>query len=93
MTAAMEGYRKATDARYEHVGARIGETLKEGEAGVLFIREDHKVQFPADVQVFYIAPPALNALKRWIDDQARAAAERFRQAQQGAQPERSNANQ
>jgi hypothetical protein len=87
MTLAVDGFRQATDARYEHVRVSIDQTLKEGESGVLFIREDHKVQFPPDVQVFYIAPPALNALKRWIDDQARTAAERFRRAQQAAEPE------
>jgi len=53
------------------IGARTEDTLKEGEAGALFIREDHRVQFPADVQVFYVAPPALDALKRWMNDQMR----------------------
>lgn len=69
---AWQGYQEATQKRYEHIGARINETLKEGEAGVLFIREDHRVQFPPDVQVFYVAPPALDALKRWISDRLRA---------------------
>ncbi len=69
---AWQGYQEATQKRYEHISARINETLKEGEAGVLFIREDHRVQFPPDVQVFYVAPPALDALKRWISDRLRA---------------------
>ena len=87
MTTALEGYRNATDSRYKHIASRIDDTLKEGEAGVLFITEDHKVQFPIDVQVFYVAPPSLDALKRWIDDQARAARERFQQARQAAEPD------
>ena len=85
MNTALEGYRNATDGRYAHIASRIDDTLKEGESGVLFIAEDHKVQFPTDVQVFYIAPPSLDALKRWIDDQARAARERFQQARQAAE--------
>ena len=87
LSTALEGYQSSTKARYEHIGARIDETLKEGESGALFIREDHRVQFPADVKVFYVAPPALDAIKRWIDDQYRAAAERFRQPPAGAGPE------
>ncbi len=75
LSAAVEGYQRATSGRFEHIGNRIGETLKENEAGVLFIREDHRVQFPDDIQVFYVAPPALDALKRWLNDQARSAAQ------------------
>lgn len=70
--AALEGFRESTRARYEHVGARIDETLKEGESGILFIREDHQAQFGEDIQVFYVAPPALDAIKRWINDQMRS---------------------
>ena len=77
---ASEGYRDAVKRRYERIGARIDETLKEGEAGVLFIREDHKVQFPSDIQVFYVSPPGLDAIKRWIDGQVREMARNMEQA-------------
>jgi hypothetical protein len=30
------------------------------------MRENHQVQFPPDVQVFYIAPPALDEIRRWL---------------------------
>ena len=39
---------------------------------MLFISEGHGVQFPSDIQVFFVAPPALDAVKRWINDQMRA---------------------
>ena len=74
VSMAMEGYQQATKARFDHIAARIDETLVEGEAGVLFIRDDHRVQFPTDIRVFYVAPPALDALKRWINDRVRAVA-------------------
>ena len=74
MTLAMDGYRETTQKRFEHMGTRIEETLGEGEVGALFVREDHHIQFPSDVQVFYIAPPSLDALKRWMDAQMRPAA-------------------
>jgi hypothetical protein len=73
LTIAMEGFQEATRLRYERLGKGIDETLKGSESGILFIREDHRVQFPSDIQVFYVAPPALDALNRWRADQMRAA--------------------
>ena len=73
MNMALEGYREATKKRYQHIGSRIDETLKEEEAGALFVHEEHQIQFPSDIRVFYVAPPALDAIKRWISEQLRAA--------------------
>ena len=70
-SAAFDGYEDATKRRYEHIASRIGDTLQGGEAGVLFISENHKVQFPTDIQVFYVAPPSLDAIKRWMSDALR----------------------
>ena len=83
LNTALEGLQQSTQKRFEHIGSRVDETLKEGEAGVLFVREDHRVQFPSDIQVFYVAPPALDALKRWIADQMRSARQN---AQEAAEP-------
>jgi len=58
-------YVEALKKRYEHVTRRIDETLKADEAGVLFIREGHMVQFPQDIEVFSVAPPALDEIHRW----------------------------
>ena len=71
--AAMEGFKQTNRKRFEHIGEVIDSSLKEGEVGALFVREDHGIQFPSDIQVFYIAPPALDALKRWLNDQVTAA--------------------
>ena len=71
---AIDSLREVTAKRYEHVSTRIDETLQEGEVGALFASEDHRIQFPADVQVFYVAPPSLDALKRWVNDQMRPPA-------------------
>ena len=87
LSAATEGFQEATKGRFDHIGARIDETLKDSESGALFISEDHRVQFPTDVKVFYVAPPTLDALKRWIGDQVRLASERFRQPQESIEPE------
>ena len=54
--------------RYEHIAGRIDETLGQDEVGLLIINERHQVQFPADVDVFIVAPPALDEFRRWLDD-------------------------
>ena len=89
LSTALESYQQATTRRYEHIAARIDETLKPEEVGTLFMREDHGVQFPSDVKVFYVAPPALDALKGWINEQVRSVAENLRQAQQAEPIEKS----
>ena len=60
-----EFYVEASRKRYEHVARRIDETLKVNEVGILFIREGHPVQFPQDIEVFSVAPPALDEIHRW----------------------------
>jgi hypothetical protein len=63
---AMEGFQEATQGRFDHIAKKIDDTLKVGESSVLFIGEGHRIQFPSDVRVFYVAPPSLDALKRWL---------------------------
>lgn len=70
-TLAIEGVQNTLQQRFEKIAERIGESLQEDESAALFIREDHRVQFPTDIQVFYVAPPALDTLKRWMDAQIR----------------------
>jgi hypothetical protein len=60
-----EFYQEASQKRYNFIAQQINATLKENEVGVLFIREEHAVQFPASIQVFYVAPPALDDIHRW----------------------------
>jgi hypothetical protein len=75
MQKASECYQEASRRRYELMAKRIDETLKDEEAGILIIGQDHAVQFPPDIQVFYVAPPALDELYRLLRDHARASQE------------------
>lgn len=68
LSTVIQAYNEAGKKRNEHLSRRIDETLGPGEAGVLFMREGHQVQFARDIQVIYIAPPALDELKRWLRD-------------------------
>ena len=68
-----DGYFAALRGRYEHIGRRINETLKPDQMGLLFIQEGHMVQFPPDIEVFTVAPPALDEIRRWQRDEAQKA--------------------
>lgn len=63
-----EFYLESSRKRYEHIAQTIDNTLKEGETGILFIQESHRVQFPKDVEVFNIYPPVLDEIYRWLRD-------------------------
>ena len=67
LTAALQGYQSTLAIRYSNIAEKISEDLAEGQSAALFIHENHRVQFPADVQVFFVAPRALDGLKRWLD--------------------------
>ena len=64
-----EAYIEAGKKRNEFISKHIDETLKENETGLLFMKEGHQVQFPSGIEVFYIAPPALDEINRWLRDQ------------------------
>ncbi|MDP2916992.1 MAG: hypothetical protein Q8O16_03570 [Dehalococcoidia bacterium] len=63
-----EAYREAYKKRNEQITSRLNEALKEDEIGILLMAEDHHVQFPSDIQIIYVAPPALDEIKRWLRD-------------------------
>jgi hypothetical protein len=61
-----EAYLEVHKQRNAYIAKQIDETLKDGEAGILLMREGHQIQFPTNIQVFYIAPPSLDEIKRWL---------------------------
>jgi hypothetical protein len=68
-----ESYNKAHKARNENIAKKIDDALQSEQAGVIFMREGHQVQLPADIQVFYVAPPALDELKRFAREKQEEA--------------------
>ncbi len=64
-------YSGALKQRNEHAIDVIQKTLGEDEVGLLFAREGHGLQFPADIEVFSVVPPAFDELHRWLRDQSR----------------------
>lgn len=67
-----EWLNEASRKRYDHIAKQIGETLGAAEVGLLLISEGHQVQFPEGVEVFYVSPPALDELHRWLRDRMEA---------------------
>jgi hypothetical protein len=65
-TKVFESYTEVGKKRNEYIAGKIDKTLKTDEIGILLMRENHQVQFPSDIQVFYVAPPALDEIKRWL---------------------------
>jgi len=59
-------FTEANQSRYEHIARQINTMLGEDETGLLLISERHHVQFPPDIEVFYVAPPALDEYRRWL---------------------------
>jgi len=78
-----EFYVEAAKKRNEFMAKKISETLEDNEAGLLFIREEHSVQFPSDIEVFTIFPPALDEIHRWLRDQARLEIEKLAEESKG----------
>jgi len=79
LEVAMNGYREAMKRRSELMLQKVEESLKAGESGILLLPEEQSLQFPKDIQVFYIAPPALDEIHRW----ERTQSERARQTRGG----------
>jgi hypothetical protein len=63
-----EFYTEANSKRNESIAKKLNDTLKENENGLLIMAEGHHIQFPADMKVFYVSPPALDDIKRWLRD-------------------------
>jgi hypothetical protein len=65
-------YQQAANKRFEYIGRHIDETLQKNETAILFIREGHMVQFASDIEVFSVAPPALDDIHRWLRNRSKS---------------------
>ncbi len=61
-----QSYIEVQKRRADQIAEKIDRTLKSEETGVLVMREGHQVQFSSDIQVFYVSPPGLDEIKRWL---------------------------
>ena len=63
-----EWFNESNKSRYQHIAYQIDSTLGENEVGLLLISERHQIQFPDDIEVFYVSPPALDEFRRWLQN-------------------------
>jgi hypothetical protein len=65
-SAVYQQYTDANNKRNDFIAQKIDSLVKPSESCILIMGEGHHVKFPADFQVFYVAPPALDEIKRWL---------------------------
>lgn len=78
-----DAYMESGKKRNEYIAGKIDETLNDDEIGILFMRENHQVQFPSGIQVFYVAPPALDEIRRWIREREQQQMKSVEKEQEG----------
>ena len=68
----LEFYNDASKRRFEGNAKTIDDTIKKGEAALLVMTEENRMQIqsylPSDIEVFLIHPPALNDFQRCFRD-------------------------
>jgi len=72
---ARDMFTTALQNRNKHVAGVIDSTLDQDGVGLLFIREGSGIQYPPDVEVFSVVPPALDEIHRWVRDAQQRLAE------------------
>jgi hypothetical protein len=80
-------YSEASQKRNEFIAHRIDETLGSDEMAMVLMAERHQVRFPSDIQVFYVAPPALDEINRWLRDRPSMPQEEKPEEGQETEPE------
>jgi len=78
-----QNYVKTQQRRNELLAGRIDQALKENEIGLLLLREGHQIQHAADIQVFYVAPPSLDAIHRHLRERYESRPREDEQAEAG----------
>lgn len=63
-----EFYEESLRKRDEYISRRIEETLRKEEIGVLFIREQNSLHLSPDIEIFYISPPSMEEIRKYLRD-------------------------
>jgi len=61
-------YLEANEKRNQFIIKKLEDTLKDTDIGILVMAEGHHIQFPQDMRIFYVSPPSLDEIKRWLRD-------------------------
>ena len=72
---AAKGYQEISAKRTSQLPKTINNLMNDDELGMLFISEGHSVQFPSDMQIFYVSPPSATDLKNAMTEKIKAQQE------------------
>lgn len=63
-------YTELSNKRLEHAAGLIESNLLAGEAGLLIMRDEDRVQLklPPDIEIFLITPPSYDDILKWLRD-------------------------
>lgn len=63
-----EFYKEAAEQRLRHIEKVIADSIAEGEAALLIIRDEDrmKLRLPKDLEVFLVTPPSYDDIVRWV---------------------------
>jgi len=69
-TKVMEFFNEIANKRFHLITEIVDKNLGSGEAGLLIIKDEdrRKINFPQDVEIFLITPPAYDDILRYIRD-------------------------
>lgn len=64
----LESYNELSAKRHDRIMEVIDSNLEAGEAGILIMADEERarLQFPNDIEVFLVTPPAYDDILRWI---------------------------
>jgi len=73
----LEYYKEYAEKRLQHFMSMIGSNLAQSEAGLLLMKDEDRsrLQFPKDIEVFLITPPAYDDIMRWFREKVRKESE------------------
>ena len=69
---AAKGYQEISAKRTSQLPKTINNLMNDDELGILFISEGHSVQFPSDMQIFYVSPPSATEMKNAMTEKIKA---------------------
>jgi len=65
-----KAYHEADRKRSQVMVSLIDTSLQDEEVALLVIGQEHALQFPNDIQVFYVSPPSLDEIRRLLREQS-----------------------
>ena len=59
-------YTESNSERNKNLLNKISEELNIGSNGILFMREDHGLQFDSDTEIFYVSSNTISKVHEWL---------------------------